>query len=135
MRFLWGLVALAMCGCGNSIVSPPPQSLVGTWHVTRFEFVSKTGMGTAEVVGRGWSATLTLSADLTGSLDVVPVGGLPWGWAGAWEVDGDLFRLAGQGADVELDGRTLRLSGFDGQYDFDGDGAADPAKFNLTLTS
>ncbi len=50
-----------------------------------------------------------------------------------WEVDGDLFRIAGQGADVALSGGSLRLDGFDGVYDFDGDGTPEPAKLNFVM--
>jgi hypothetical protein len=133
--WMCAVVTLGLCGCGGGgIVSPPPETLVGTWHATRFEYVSKAGLGTVEMVRQGWAATLVLSADQTGELVVVPQGRDPWGWAGSWEVDGDLFRIAGQGADVQLEGSTLRLTGFDGVYDFDADGAVDPAKFNLVLS-
>jgi hypothetical protein len=64
---------------------------------------------------------------------VTPVGAPGWTWSGPWEVDGDLFRLGGQGADVELTDGELRLTGFDGAYDFDGDATVEPAKLNLTL--
>jgi hypothetical protein len=134
-RWVGAVVTLGLCGCGGGdIEGPPPATLVGTWHATRFEYVSKSGLGSAEVVGRGWTATLVLNADQTGELSATPQGLDPWSWAGAWEVAGDLFRIAGQGADVQLEGNTLRLTGFDGAYDFDADGTADPAKFNLVLT-
>jgi hypothetical protein len=97
------------------------------------EYVSKADGSRVEVVGMGWGATLTLEEDRSGILAVTPATTMSWSWSGTWEVDGDLFRLAGQGADVEVDGNTLRLTGFDHAYDFDGDGADQPAKLNFVM--
>jgi hypothetical protein len=131
-------VALLVCacvisGCQKDAIGPEPDKIVGVWHTTKIEFVSKEGLGTVEVGKLGWKGTLTLNADRTGVLLMEPKDSDSWQWAGAWEIDGDLFRIAGQGADIKLEKGTLQLSGFDGVYDFNSDGTDDRAKFNLTL--
>jgi hypothetical protein len=120
-------------GCHKDALGPEPNEVVGVWHTTKIEFVSKDGLGTVEVGKSGWKATLTLNADRTGELLMEPQGFDSWQWFGAWEIDGDLFRIAGQGADINLAKGTLNLTGFDGAYDFNDDGEAERAKFNLVL--
>ena len=127
----FALVALAACGGGVS--GPSEASIEGTWQASTMEYVSKAGAGRVEVVSQGWAATLTLNADRTGSLVVIPAGVPGWTWSGRWEVDGDLFRLAGQGAEVALASGKLQLRGFDGVYDFDGDRTVEPAKLNFVM--
>jgi hypothetical protein len=134
LRFPLFLLALGLPACSGDVTGPPEDSIIGTWQATEIVFLSKTGLGSAEVAVLGWTATLTLEGDHTGVLAMQPAGLPAWQWTGPWEVDGDLFRISGQGADIVLDGGALRLSGFDGVYDFDVDGTPDPAKFNLTLT-
>ncbi len=126
------LVLLATFGCKDKL-GPESSEIVGTWTATKIEYVGKAGQGTINATNEGWAATLTLNADHTGDLAVTPKDADTWHWAGAWEIDGDLFRIAGQGADIQLSGSTLSLSGFDGGYDFDDDSTLDPAKLNLVL--
>ncbi len=132
--FPWLFCGLVLSvACGGGVSGPSESSLVGTWHATKMEYISKAGGGQVELVSQGWAAVLSLDADRTGTLAVTPAALPAWSWTGVWEVDGDLFRIAGQGADITLSGGTLRLNGFDGVYDFDGDGTPDPAKLNLVL--
>lgn len=136
IRWMWLVLfaALALFGCGGGDVSGPSTTeLVGTWNATKIEFVGKAGEGTVDAFPLGWTASLDLAADMSGELTVTRADASFWSWQGAWEVDGDLFRIAGQGADVSLVGDTLFLNGFDAAYDFDGDGLAEPAKLNLAL--
>jgi hypothetical protein len=124
---------LGVVGCHKDTLGPEPNEIVGVWHTTKIEFVSKDGLGTVEVSKSGWKGTLTLNADRTGELLMEPQGFDSWRWSGQWEIDGDLFRIAGQGADIKLEKGTLQLSGFDGVYDFNSDGEPERAKFNLVL--
>lgn len=132
-------IALQLCtaavlvACGGGVSGPSESSLVGAWHATKMEYVSKAGAGQVELVIQGWAAVLTLDADRTGTLTVTPATLPAWSWTGAWEVDGDLFRIAGQGADIALSEGSLRLNGFDGGYDFDADGTPEPAKINFVM--
>lgn len=119
-------------GCKDKL-GPESSEIVGIWTATKIEFVGKAGQGTVNATNEGWTATLTLNADNTGDLAVTPKDTDTWHWAGAWEIDGDLFRIVGQGADIQLSGSTLYLNGFDGSYDFNGDSEPEPAKWNLVL--
>jgi hypothetical protein len=127
------ICSLVVGGCHRRALGPEPNEIVGVWHSTKIEFVSKDGLGTVEVAKSGWKATLTLNADRTGELLMEPKESDSWQWSGRWEIDGDLFRIAGQGADITLEKSTLQLSGFDGVYDFNNDSEPDRAKFNLVL--
>ncbi len=137
MRGLQVLVALlalgCAAGCGKDEIGPPEQDLVGAWNATAIEFVGKAGQGAVDASALGWTASLTLASDNTGVLLVTRHDSSSWNWTGAWEVDGDLFRIAGQGADISLGNGDLRLSGFDSAYDFNADATEEPAKLNLVL--
>ncbi len=127
------LACFAPAGCGDDELGPPEDDLVGTWNATAIEFVGKAGQGAADALATGWSARLTLAADNTGELSVTRSDATSWTWPGSWEVDADLFRIAGQGADISLNDGNLRLAGFDSAYDFDDDGTEEPSKLNLVL--
>ena len=124
---------VGLVGCAGEVAGPKESSLVGSWHATSMEYISKADGSRVEVVGMGWSATLALEEDHSGMLEITPADTPSWSWSGTWEVDGDLFRIAGQGADVRLDGNSLRLTGFDHAYDFGGDGSVHPAKMNFVM--
>lgn len=119
-------------GCKDKL-GPEPSEIYGFWTATKVEYVGKAGQGTVNATDAGWTATLTLNSDNTGDLAVTPKDDDTWHWAGAWEIDGDLFRIVGQGADVQLSGSTLYLTGFDGSYDFNDDSELEPAKLNLVF--
>ena len=121
-------------GCKDRL-GPEPSEIYGLWTATKIEFVGKAGQGTINATDAGWTATLTLNSDYTGDLAVTPKDTDTWHWAGTWEIDGDLFRIAGQGADIQLSGSTLYLTGFDGGYDFDSDSQLEPAKLNLVMVN
>lgn len=127
------LLAGCVAACSGDDLGPPPADLVGSWASISFEFVSKEGLGHVDADARGWSASMLLDADRTGTLAFHDPTDTGWTWTGAWEVDGDLFRISGQGADISLRSGRLTLTGFDGGYDFDADGERDPAKINLVL--
>lgn len=126
------LLALIGVGCSDPL-GPPPDQIVGSWTSTGFEFISKEGLGRVDAAAQGYRADMTLAPDRTGSLVFTLPSTPGWSWVGPWEIDGDLFRLGGQGADIVLKSGTLRLTGFDALYDFDADTELDPAKMNLVL--
>ncbi len=123
---------LHLVGCKDKL-GPEPSEIYGFWTATKIEYVGKAGQGTVNASDAGWTATLTLNADKTGDLAVTPKDADTWHWAGAWEIDGDLFRIVGQGAEIQHSGSTLYLTGFDGSYDFNGDSEIEPAKLNLVM--
>lgn len=126
------MLLIATIGCKDKL-GPEPSEVYGLWTATKIEYVGKSGQGTVNATDAGWTATLTLNSDNTGDLAVTPKDAETWHWAGDWEIDGDLFRIVGQGADIQLSGSTLYLTGFDGGYDFDSDSQLDPAKLNLVM--
>lgn len=131
------IVPLIMCagvvGCAKDDPGPPADDLIGSWSAVAIEFVGKAGQGSVNAFTLGWTAGLMLASDHTGALLMTRNDGSSWNWTGDWEVDGDLLRIAGQGADVSLGGGDLTLTGFDSAYDFDVDGAEDPAELNLVF--
>lgn len=133
MVFVALLAVACVAGCGKDELGPPEQDLVGTWNAVTIEFVGKSGQGTVDASALGWTASLTLASDNSGVLLMTRHDSSSWNWTGAWEVDGDIFRIAGQGADISLGGGDLRLDGFDSAYDFNADGTGEPAKLNLVL--
>ncbi len=126
------ILVVGLVGCKDKL-GPEPSEIYGFWTATKVEYVGKAGQGTVNASNAGWTATLTLNADNTGDLAVTPGDDDTWHWAGAWEIDGDLFRIVGQGADIQLSGSTLYLTGFDGSYDFNNDSELEPAKLNLVM--
>ncbi len=125
-------LTIGSVGCKDKL-GPEPAEIYGFWTATKVEYVGKAGQGTINASSAGWTATLTLNADNTGDLAVTPKDDDTWHWTGAWEIDGDLFRIVGQGADIQLSGSTLYLTGFDSSYDFNNDSELEPAKLNLVL--
>jgi hypothetical protein len=135
-----GLVLLAMIAAGcSSGTAPPANDFVGTWQAAKVEYVSKTGMGTVDIITLGFSATLQLNADQTAVLTITPAGGAPQVTSGTWSNSIDVFNFTvgasnGWSWDYTLSGSTLTLTGADTSYDFDNNGTQDDADFNLTLT-
>lgn len=133
---LLGLIAAA-CSSGTA---PPVDDFVGTWHATKVEYVSKTGLGTVDIVGAlNNTVTLQLNADKTAVLTITPPGGAPQVTTGTWSNSIDVLNFtvgasSGWSWDYSLSGGTLTLTGADSSYDFDHDGNQDEADFNLTLT-
>ncbi len=65
--------------------------------------------------------------------------GTPTVVTGTWQVSADVFTLAASGStgtcqwDYTLSATTLTLTGANGEYDFNGDGVPEPAKWNMVL--
>jgi hypothetical protein len=132
-----GLLALlAACSSGTA---PPADDFVGTWHATKVEYASTSGMGMVDIVALGGTVTLQLNADKTAVLTITPAGQSPQVTSGAWSNSIDVFNFTvgssnGWSWDYSLSAGTLTLTGADTSYDFDDNGTQDDAKFNLTLT-
>lgn len=130
------LLALVACGGGES--SPPVEQLAGRWRATRIEYVGAGGAGSVELVAQGGSGSLVLRAEGTGLLTLTPLGKAPWVIDAPWSLDGAFLTLGTATNNlnwaIELAADELRLSGAQASYDFDGDGASEPAKLNLALS-
>ena len=139
-------VVLVVCGlglvgaCGKQSVAPSPTELAGTWRVVRCEYASTQGLGTVDLIAGGGSGSLVLTADDTLRLSVTPASGPPLSFTATYRVSGiDLMIVTPAGAtwywafDMALSGGTLTLSTGAAQYDFNGDGSLDDAKWNLVM--
>jgi len=141
------MVALVVCGlgvvagCGGDGGGGPSQSeLVGTWQVAKCEYISRTGLGTMDLIAGGGSGTLILTAKDTFDLRVTPASGPPLNYLATYEIRGiDLMRVTPAGVpwywafDMSLSGGSLKLTNGSGAYDFNGDGTPDQAKWNLEM--
>jgi hypothetical protein len=131
-------VALA---CGDDAAGPSAEELTGTWEATRLEYVSVSApVQTVDLIADGGSATLVLAPAGTYTFTIIPDGEPQATLSGTWESGGDVLTMTVTGASfslqfaLSLSGDTLRLSGADAEYDFDGDDVAEPARLNLVLT-
>ncbi len=137
---LVGIAINAACG-GDGGTGPSKSQLVGTWQVAKCEYVGTGGQGTVDLIAGGGTGTLVLTADDTLRLTVTPASGPQVMLTATYQVQGiDLLRVTPAGAswywawDMALTNNTLKLTGADGQYDFNGDGTGEPAKWNLEMT-
>ena len=142
------MAAAIVCGlslglaCGGDGGEGPSQSeLVGTWQVVKCEYVSTQGLGSIDLIARGGSGTLILTADDTLKVAVTPVSGPPVSFTGTYEVRGiDLMRVTPAGVtwywafDMDLSGDRLTLRNGGAEYDINDDGTRDQAKWNLEMT-
>lgn len=134
----WGLGLLG--ACGKQSTAPSPTQLAGTWRLVKCEYVSTQGLGTVDLIAAGGSGTLVLTATDTLRLSVMPASGQPVSLTATYQVSGiDLMIVTPSGAtwywafDMALSGGTLTLSNGSAQYDFNGDGSLEDAKWNLVM--
>lgn len=131
-------LALALAACGST--APSASDVVGTWHATRVQYVSTTGLGTVDLIASGGTATLTLSADSTYEFRVTPTGGAEVVSSGTWSMSIDVMTVRETGVmgemqfDMVVTASTLTLGGASAEFDFNGDGTDDPATVNLAFT-
>jgi hypothetical protein len=105
------------------------------------EYVSIQGLGTVDLITGGGSGTMVLTADDTLKLTVTPVSGPPLNFTATYEIRGiDLMRVTPAGVswywafDMQLSGGSLKLTNGAAQWDFDGNGTLDDAKWNMEMT-
>lgn len=132
--FKWIGFAVALA-CGGPGAGP---DLAGTWTASRVEFVSTASSPTrVEIVAMGGRVTLALAADRTYTLTTEIPGEPAETERGTWDSSSDVLTLRESGTagdmqfDYTLSGNTLTASGADGEFDFDGDGAMEPAKLSI----
>lgn len=128
----------ALVGCGDDEPTIPEADLDGVWNATRIEFASRLTSQVVDVVPEGAVATLNIGADHAYTLTVTLPGLGPANTSGTWELDKSTFRLIPSDGDpasfdATLDGNHLSLRGAETVYDFDDDGAGEPADLNLEL--
>ncbi len=130
----------AAFACGDDSAGPAASEITGTWQATKVEYVSvaQPSVSVDLIADEDWSATLVLGANGSYTFTRTPPGGQPLVDTGTWELDGDVLNVAPAGTqfrlqfDIALSGNTLRLSGADVEYAFNG--SAEDAKLNLVLT-
>jgi hypothetical protein len=131
---------LSAAACGDDSAGPTASQITGTWQATQVEFVRVAAPAVSvDLIAAGGSATLVLASDRNFTYTVTPPGELTGLETGTWELDGAILTMTPTHLtfslqfEVQLSGDTLRLSGADAEYDFDGDHVAEPAKLNLVL--
>lgn len=140
VRTIGLLSALAVAAACGSSTGPAASDLVGTWHATRMQYVSTTGLGTVDIVAAGGTVTLVLNADSTYQLTVTPSGGSADVSAGTWSNSIDVMTVRETGMTGEMQfqmtytATTLTLTGANTSYDFNGDGTEEAATLNVTFT-
>jgi hypothetical protein len=131
------------CGGGGGPATPSgsASSLVGTWRVTRAEYVDAAdSTRSVDVIARGKTMTLTFEARGSFTLTTVEPGRAADVVTGSWTLAHDVLTIvrAGQPGstrfDVTLDGNDLTLEGGRAEYDFDRDGRPEEAILNMDLT-
>lgn len=130
----------AAVACGGDGVGPSADEIVGSWTVTKVEYVSVSQpVQTIDLIAEGGTGTLVFNAAGTYVFTLTPSGEPAQLDTGDWELDGDIMSMWPNGTnfemqfDVALSGDRLTLSGADTEYDFDGDHQEDEAKLNLAL--
>ena len=128
-------------GGGPSTPSEVASSLVGTWRVTRAEYVNAANPAqSVDVIARGTTMTLAFEARGSFTLTTVDPGRAARVVTGAWTFSHDVLTIvrAGQPGssrfDVTLDGNDLTLDGGRVEYDFGDDGRLEDAILSMDLT-
>jgi len=135
---LVGLVALTAGGCKSS-TGPSAQSLMGTWHATKAEYVSVANSNTkVDIIAQGSTLTLVLDAS-TFVLTVTDPGANPVVSNGTWSKSLDTLTLVpstgwfGESQfDMSLNGDQLTLTGGHMPHVFSS-GNSEEAILNLIL--
>ena len=131
---------LVAYGCGDP-AGPTEDELIGVWIALEYEYTSQADTTRSIDLVQEAGATYTIELITGGSYRWrlnTPTGGTLRG-TGTYDVDGDRLRLTpADGGDVvvyslRFNGIYMRLSREDAEYDFDGDGTAEPADFRLLL--
>jgi hypothetical protein len=144
-----GVLALGLLvACGKSSTVPPAADFAGTWTATRVEYRAAGSSDVVDAVATGSTLTLSLSADHTFEFTVTSPGGnqnppcLTCGdgtFQGTWDASVDVFTLTPSGLapgsqwqfDFSLSANNLTLTGANNEYDFNGDGVREQARWNL----
>jgi hypothetical protein len=134
------VAAAAASGCGGDSTGTDVPDIVGSWNVTRFEFVSKANAATkADLTTLGATANLVFAANKTFTLTAnVPGQGVDVS-TGTYVVTATTLTVTNTSEtppetlvfSMVLSGNTLTLTNGSSTFDF---GAGDvPAWVNLTL--
>jgi hypothetical protein len=131
--------ALAGCGGDGGIVAIDPAELIGTWAAGKFEFVSKANSFVRIDLVGSLGAIVTLDvASTTYTLEVIVPGVTTETQMGTWSVAGDqLIIESATSTDTltaTLSGNTLTLEAVNAEFDFNQDGADEPATFQGIFT-
>ena len=135
------LLLVVLAGCGkDKTVGPKPTQVVGVWHATMVQFVSKSDPNQrVELISAGHVVTVEIGGDQAYTYIDTPSGGSPDTTTGVWKLDGDMFRVNPTGMpyewawDVSVSGGTLSLKNADMEYDVNDDGLREMAKQTMVL--
>lgn len=141
----WTKAALAVtmavaAGCSSDSTVPSTDDLIGTWRVTKLEFVNVANQtNRVDAIALGGNATMVLNVDHTFSLIATLPGEPTETVAGTWTSSQDTFSMFPTGMsgswvfDMSLSGNTLTVSGANVDFDFNDDSVDEPAKLNLVM--
>jgi hypothetical protein len=132
------LVALFLGSC-KSPTGPSSETLEGTWHATKAQYVKVADAGvTVDVVAQGSAVSLALATG-TYTFTVNDTRVPQSVTTGSWTSSQDTLTLAPSGTtfttvfDMSLNGSTLTLNGGGVLFDFDSNGTFEEAKLNMML--
>ena len=138
-----GLGVMVGCENNNQILEADAAiiGLAGIWNVEAFEFTSETDPPVVrDLIAEGGSATLDLSTNGAYTLTVVPPGEDEEVTRGFMVIEGSVLLVSdntvpGETTAYELsfDDETLTLTTTEVGFDFNNDGASDPATLRLVL--
>ncbi len=128
--------ALAL-GCSGS--GPSAEELTGTWNATQIVYTSTTGLGSVDIMDQGARISLQLNADKSGVFTFTRVGGHVDKITGTWEGSIDVLTFSISATnnwqwDMSMSGAVLTLSADGTSWDFNDDGAQEPASWKIVLT-
>jgi hypothetical protein len=134
------VVAVVLAASCKSATGPTTESLTGTWHATKAEYVKASDTSVkVDVVSQGSAVTLQLATStFTFTVNDARVSESPL--TGTWTSSKDTLTLAPSGMsftivfDMTLNGSTLTLSGGGVTFDFTSTGTFEDAKLNMVLT-
>lgn len=144
-RFVLLAVAALGVACGGgggpSTPSEVGSSLVGTWRVTRAEYVNAANPAqSVDVIAQGTTMTLAFEARGSFTFTIVDPGQAARLVTGTWMSSHGVLTIVRTGQaggsrfDVTLDGYHLTLDGGRVEYDFDNDGRLEEAILSMDLT-
>ncbi len=140
----WQAAALAVLLCtavscgGDKSTAPEPQQLTGLWNATSVQYVFSPSTSVDLIQERSYTASLLLNEDHTYRYVLAPPSGPADTLANSWDLssDGTMTLRLSNGEmqfDTQLADDTLRLTGADSPFDYNGDGLWEEGKLNRTF--
>ena len=136
-----GVLAVSGCGDGTGPADEEMVQFVGAWRATKFEYVSHINSDArVNLASLGASVTLTINSGGAWTLLITRPGLIRYDVStGNMSVDGDKVVFVWNGYEqpmtfvYDLSEDALSMSTSEAQYDFDTDGADEPADLEMVL--